>query len=83
MQQVDQKIYSVYEALELALQNNLTFACYRLPGNQDVTLILQDTNELQELHHLQGLNSSRGFLIAPFWAHNGDKTYLLIKALTP
>ncbi len=77
MQQVDQKIYSVYEALELALQNNLTFACYRLPGNQDVTLILQDTNELQELHHLQGLNSSRGFLIAPFWAHNGDKTYLL------
>lgn len=77
MQEVVTKTYSVFDALNLSLQKKLSFAVYRLPLQEEITLVVQKDHDLQQLHNLSALMNESGFLIAPFAAENGDKTYII------
>jgi len=77
MQEVLAKTYSVFDALKLSLQKNLSFAIYRLPVQEEITLVIQNDHSLHQLDDLSELTDEGGFLIAPFSAENGDKTYLI------
>lgn len=77
MQQVLEKTYTVFDALKSALQKKLSFAIYRLPGEEEITLILQKDHNLNQLDNLTELPEDGGFLIAPFSNENSDKTYIL------
>ncbi|MBN1952113.1 MAG: isochorismate synthase [Bacteroidales bacterium] len=77
MQEKLTKTYSVFDALKLILGKKLSFAIYRLPAQEEITLIVQKDHVLQELKNLAEVGEDGGFLIAPFATENGDKTYLL------
>jgi isochorismate synthase len=77
MQEALTKTYSVFDALRLSLQGELTFAVYRLPAQEEITLVLQKDHRLKELENLSELPEEGGFLIAPFAADNGDMTYII------
>jgi len=66
MQEVLAKTYSVFDALKLSLQKNLSFAIYRLPVQEEITLVIQNDHSLHQLDDLSELTDEGGFLIAPF-----------------
>jgi isochorismate synthase len=68
---------SIYEALKTCLDKRLTFAAYRLPGQSDVTLVIQKDHEICELIDISELTEKGGFLIAPFYNDQGDSTFLI------
>jgi isochorismate synthase len=65
------------EALELSLKKKLSFAIYRLPGQPDITMILQKDNEVIEVNNFSEIPRAGGFLIAPFAVSSSDKCYLI------
>lgn len=77
MQEQVKKTYSVFDALKLALRKGLSFAIYRLPAQEEITLIIQKDHKIRELESLADVPDEKGFLVAPFAAENGDKTYFL------
>lgn len=77
MQDLVTKTYSVFDALKLALRKGLSFAIYRLPAQEEITLIIQKDHDLRELASLADVPDEEGFLVAPFAVENGDKTYFL------
>ncbi|MCK3684509.1 chorismate-binding protein [Maribellus sp. YY47] len=77
MEQVTKKAYSVFDALKTALQKKLTFAIYRLPGEEDVSMVVQKDHHLQQLDNLSEIPDKGGFLISPFDKDNGQKSYLI------
>jgi isochorismate synthase len=68
---------SIYEALKICLDKRLTFAAYRHPGREEVTLVIQKDNNICELSDLSELTEKKGFLIAPFFSNQGDSTFLI------
>jgi isochorismate synthase len=50
----------------LALDNELSFVTYRLPGNAEVTTLLQWKQEPAVIHDINELKHSEGFVFAPF-----------------
>jgi isochorismate synthase len=77
MEQVIRYSETLIEALEITLQKKLTFAIYRLPGNQDITFILQKNNNLVEVNDFSEIPPEGGFLISPFNAGPLEKSYLI------
>ena len=77
MEQVIRKTYTVFDALKTALQKKLSFAIYRLPGEEEITLVLQKDHQLQKLEDLERIFTLGGFLIAPFTNDNDERTYLI------
>lgn len=68
---------TVLEALALCLEKRFVFSIYRLPGQKEISLIVQKDQQLQELDCLENIPSKGGFLIAPFSKNSTDKIYLL------
>jgi isochorismate synthase len=68
---------SIYEALKICLDKRLTFAAYRLPGQSDITLVIQEDHDVIELNTISELTEKDGFLIAPFYAGQGNSTFLI------
>ena len=77
MHEVKTKTYSVFDALKVSLNKKLSFAIYRLPGEEEITLLMQKDHNLMQLDDLTELPDDEGFLIAPFAADNGDKAYVI------
>jgi isochorismate synthase len=75
--QIKESIITISDILNLCLENRLTFAAYRLPGQTDITLVIQDNQELCELKDITELTKRKGFLIAPFYIGRGEKTFLI------
>jgi isochorismate synthase len=76
--QIKEKLkISIYEALNICLDKRLTFAAYRHPGQGEVTLVIQNEIDVCELSDLSELTEKRGFLIAPFYSGQGNKTFLI------
>lgn len=75
--QLKESTINILELLDLCLEKNLTFAAYRLPGQTDNTVIIQDNHELYELKDISELTDKKGFLIAPFYTGIGDKTFII------
>ena len=70
---------SIYEALKICLDKKLTFAAYRLPGQSEVTLVIQEDHDICELNDISELteNEKAGFIIAPFYSDQGDSSFLI------
>lgn len=77
MQDVIRKTYTIFDALDMVLKKRLIMAIYRLPGESDISLIVQKNQNLKELTNLSQIPKTGGFLIAPFWADNNNKTYII------
>ena len=77
MQEVKSKTYSIFNALTVILRNRIILASYRLPGESDINLVVQNDLNLEELPELSHIPATGGFLIAPFMAGNNSKTYLI------
>lgn len=52
--------------VDLLIKQNISFAFYRLPNQQEPTLIIGDKQNITTLHSISELNNLRGFVIAPF-----------------
>lgn len=58
--------YLEYRILDSLIDNNIRFALYRLPGENDINLILQTSPNENQFDNLPELNNKQGFIIAPF-----------------
>jgi isochorismate synthase len=56
----------IIEAVSVCLQNNHTFAAYRLPNQKDTTLIVQKDSYTKKIDSATDFNSIKGFMVAPF-----------------
>jgi len=54
------------EAISVCVQNNLTFATYRLPNHKETTLVVQKDAIVRKIDNTTDFNTIRGFLVAPF-----------------
>lgn len=58
---------SGYAMLDCLIENNLPFALYRLPGEEEPNLVMQETEETcLRLNNLTELDGRTGFMVAPF-----------------
>jgi len=64
------------DCIDLLWQKDLPFVAYRLPQQNDISLIAQLTSELQ-IFDLKNIESVSGFVIAPFKSAETQKAYLL------
>ncbi|MBF0576391.1 isochorismate synthase [Dysgonomonas sp. GY617] len=55
-----------YSFFDLLINKNISFVLYRLPGEHDVRLVLQTTDQSETFLSLSDLNNKKGFVIAPF-----------------
>lgn len=55
-----------YSFFDLLIDKNISFALYRLPGEQDIRLVLQTSNQSETFLNLSDLNDRKGFVITPF-----------------
>jgi isochorismate synthase len=69
--------HSILDALDICLDKNLVFAIYRLPGQKEISLVIQKDQNLKALNCLENISSEGGFLIAPFSKNSSDKIYLI------
>ena len=65
------------DVLSECLGRRLTFVAYRLPGHTEITVIIQNNHELEELADLRNLPSKSGFLISPFDRRGNEKSYFI------
>jgi isochorismate synthase len=62
-----------FQAIQYCVDNNLTFAAYRLPHNDAVRLVVQRGDKPVQAIVEAGLFTKKGFLIAPFTTNNGNQ----------
>lgn len=55
-----------YRFFDLLIDKNIRFALYRLPGEQEIYLVLQTSEQSIIFNNLTDLDSKKGFVIAPF-----------------
>ena len=55
-----------YSFFDLLIDKNISFALYRLPGEKEIHLVLQTSNQSETFDNLSDLNDKKGFIIAPF-----------------
>lgn len=77
MQDVLQNKVTLLRALQICLDKKLNFAAYRLPGREDITVVIQRDQEIREVENLVSNFPEKGFLITPFSRETGDKTFLI------
>ena len=76
MQEVIRNYTTITEAIQICLQRNLHFASYRLPGEKNISMIIQKTPELHAVSGLDHHLPEKGFLIAPF-SREKNETWLI------
>ncbi|MDR1919662.1 MAG: hypothetical protein LBQ65_08470, partial [Tannerellaceae bacterium] len=52
--------------LDTFIEENRSFAVYRIPGSKAIRLVLQEKGAVSLLHTIEELNGQSGFVIAPF-----------------
>ncbi len=78
MRQVKASVKSIQETISVCLQNNLTFAAYRLPNQTQPELIIQKNVEINKIENLSCITDLNGFLVAPF-LQSPENPMLVIK----
>ena len=68
---------SVLDALSVCLEKRLVFSIYRLPGQTEISLIVQKDQQLKALNCMENVSNEKGFLVAPFSKNSSDKIYLI------
>lgn len=65
-----------YRIFDFLIEENIHFACYRMPWQQDIHLILQTSQDKIQRHSFSDLNLEKGFVVAPF--HISEETPLVL-----
>jgi isochorismate synthase len=76
MSQTKTSVKSIGETISVCLNNNLTFAAYRLPNQTGQRLIVQKKSGMKKVTSLSNINGLKGFLVAPFL--QSDKNHMFI-----
>lgn len=71
-------IFSERNNLDALIEQNRSFAAYKLPDEDSYHLLIQEHGYPQQFHDYENLNNQKGFLIAPF-AISEDLPIVLIK----
>ncbi len=77
MRHTKASVKSVEEAISLCLDNNLTFAAYRLPNQKQPKLVVQKDVETVEIETLSDITELKGFLVAPFLHSEENRMFLI------
>ncbi len=77
MLRVLDELYTINSSIIICLEKKLVFAAYRLPGKQEITLLIQKSHEVTELSDISKLPVEGGFLVAPFAANKSDKIFII------
>lgn len=77
MVSVKESGYSVGSVISVCLDNQLTFAAYRLPNTTEQKLIVQKKPEIEYISDLKQLVELKGFLIAPFLASEKNRMFII------
>ncbi len=78
MSQTKTSVKSIDHTISVCLENNLTFAAYRLPNQAERVLMVQKSSITEEVKNLSKVTGLKGFLIAPF-THSEKNRMLIIK----
>lgn len=70
-------VKSVSETISVCLNNNLTFAAYRLPNQTTQALMVQENCDVEELKDLSGICNLKGFLVAPFLLSESNRMFVI------
>jgi isochorismate synthase len=65
------------EAVSTCIQNNLTFAAYRLPNQDQPFLIIQKDSSLRTITQQDDFDTLKGFVVAPFSEESCCQTFLI------
>ena len=55
-----------YLLFDRLIDSKLPFVLYKLPDNEEVCMIMQETPLLQNIHHIEDIMDYNGFVISPF-----------------
>jgi isochorismate synthase len=66
MQSAVNDTFTIAKVLSTCLEKQLTFAAYRLPDRQAITVVIQKDDRLESVEDLTGLLQTGGFIVAPF-----------------
>ena len=55
-----------HQLIDQLTQSRLSFALYRLPWTDECYLILQQSEEVEQLQDITELNGKQGFVLSPF-----------------
>ncbi|MBN1413632.1 MAG: chorismate-binding protein [Bacteroidales bacterium] len=69
--------FSVADAVSICVQNNLTFAAFRLPNQNQPALIVQSGAEPRTISPGDNYNSLNGFMVAPFAVQDCCPAFLI------
>lgn len=77
MSRVKKSVHSISGAISVCLNNQLTFAAYRLPNTTEQMLIVQKEPEIEYISDLKPVVTFKGFLIAPFLASEKNRMFII------
>lgn len=77
MSRTKTSVKTIGEAISLCLENNLTFAAYRLPNQKQPKLIVQKDYKTGEVESLSEITSLKGFLVAPFLQSEENRMFII------
>jgi isochorismate synthase len=77
MNQTTTSVKSIGETISVCLNNNLTFAAYRLPNQTEQRLIVQKKQDALKVPDLSNINGLKGFLVAPFLQSERTQMFII------
>ncbi|MBN1985780.1 MAG: chorismate-binding protein [Prolixibacteraceae bacterium] len=77
MRRIQTSVKSVEETISVCLQNQLTFAAYRLPNRERPELIVQKDVETAVVENLSDITALNGFLVAPFLPSEKNRMFII------
>lgn len=77
MSQIKKSVKSIGESISVCLDNNLTFAAYRLPNHSEKLMMVQKSQVTEQVLNLSNVTSLRGFLITPFLRSEKTPIYII------
>ncbi len=77
MSQTKTSVKSIDHAISVCLENNLTFAAYRLPNQKKRVMMVQKKSKTEEVINLSKITGLKGFVIAPFMLSEKNRMLLI------
>ena len=77
MSQTKKSVKSIGEAISVCLNNNLTFATYRLPNQSEKAMMIQKSAVAEQVQNLSNVTGLKGFLVVPFLRRGKNHIYII------
>jgi len=77
MDQTKTSVKSIGETIQVCLDNNLTFAAYRLPNQTEQAIIVQKNRAVAKVDSLSNVTGLKGFLVAPFLQSGKNSMFII------